>query len=1039
MPPEMVYDDGENPFIDDARSEISSDYGIAMEDDITSLIATLPPEDEDNPPVSSGSRQEVPSTPTPISIGKRRALDFDDSPRPLKLNRASALKPDLQDDEPGMKNLSPHDMEIMAKIYEKEHKARSPWKELDAEAVALKNDKPYALMGFDRDGTRNSWHGGKVIFRASLHEYQGHCRLKLDRPELGPSTNVTRRFGSHSILRVKLPKTPSSNALAFVRRPLLVCGGVYRAFYAKESTVFYFRTNEALCRSGIHPSKTMPGLSFLDFMRWANPPETNGHQGMCKWASRFALILSSTEPGYLLERENVCFEDDIIHPDTKSNMTDGAGSIGRHIMSQLVRYFDWDERPSAIQVRVFGSKGVLVDDKVDREDMKKIYLTPSQRKVIYPESDMDPAHLVIDIVRNSRIKTSKKLAVEVIINLAENGVPPRVFTDLLHDMLLEQVDAALTWNGPDAMIRLAAFVEKIGGLRSARLARENPGRARVNGYSEADVDDNEMFEDDDNMSESSVLTHQSTAWWPDPVSGSPSSLEETVLALLQSGFHPGFCPVLAEKLKAVIRTRVSRLTHSYRIEVPMSCMAMIVPDKRGILKEGEIFFRSSHRDLLDRDGEKTDIITGDVLITRYPCKLPTDIQKASCKAVDHPGLHDLVGVIILSTKGTRRAADFIGGGDYDGDKAMIIWHPPMVEAFTPKNQCFADPPEPGFKEKYFDSGHNVPVAEFYRCIQPLSTAEQIYKIQDYSLAALQDTASVGRYSNFHENAIQMLGYDHPETIRLAHMFCMVLDGSKTGLRVKKSVEEADRARFNYEARPWKAHMTENDRKSQNKLKDYNPVPLPIRPTAFIMDHLLDQAVQAKRNFTVKINGFFSSNTQKGACRSGCGTQCIRDQDLCRPYEEIVAKSEKQYGEGYKADLEKIRSHVERIFVKHGEIMKASLPKKATIPSTPSAGASFTGLPIETRQNHLRALAREYAQSPDPSEMHMSSDSVRLVKASYAYIYDHQKDMDEGWSRFPWNIAFRDLCLIKALTHGNFVPITDDFQNTMVIKLPKHPV
>lgn len=103
-------------------------------------------------------------------------------------------------------------------------------------------------------------------------------------------------------------------------------------------------------------------------------------------------------------------------------------------------------------------------------------------------------------------------------------------------------------------------------------------------------------------------------------------------------------------------------------------------DTQGILEPGEIFFKSSRHNLKTADGSETDIVLGDVLLTRYPCKLPTDMQKVlfprplflsvlltvliffKWKAVDRPELHHLTDVIVCSIKGPRRAADYLAGG-----------------------------------------------------------------------------------------------------------------------------------------------------------------------------------------------------------------------------------------------------------------------------------------------------------------------------------------------------------------------------------------
>ena len=50
-------------------------------------------------------------------------------------------------------------------------------------------------------------------------------------------------------------------------------------------------------------------------------------------------------------------------------------------------------------------------------------------------------------------------------------------------------------------------------------------------------------------------------------------------------------------------------------------------DTSGILEEGEVFFKSSQRPFKLPDGTETDVYTGPVLVTRNPCKLPTDVRK----------------------------------------------------------------------------------------------------------------------------------------------------------------------------------------------------------------------------------------------------------------------------------------------------------------------------------------------------------------------------------------------------------------------------
>ena len=99
------------------------------------------------------------------------------------------------------------------------------------------------------------------------------------------------------------------------------------------------------------------------------------------------------------------------------------------------------------------------------------------------------------------------------------------------------------------------------------------GTARVRGLRSHDV------ESDDSDDDGAVVSSQpqSAAWWADTVSGCPSSLEETVLVFLDSGFLPSENPILAKKLHEVIKKSINSYCSKCRIIIPMACSAFIVP------------------------------------------------------------------------------------------------------------------------------------------------------------------------------------------------------------------------------------------------------------------------------------------------------------------------------------------------------------------------------------------------------------------------------------------------------------------------------
>ena len=159
------------------------------------------------------------------------------------------------------------------------------------------------------------------------------------------------------------------------------------------------------------------------------------------------------------------------------------------------------------------------------------------------------------------------------------------------------------------------------------------------------------------------------------------------------------------------------------------------------------------------------------------------------EAVDCPQLRNFTGIIFFSTKGTRRAADFLGGGrsrlysqtrqisycatvaigDYDGDKALLIYDPLIVDSFKNADIKFADPRN-DIERDYFQK----PTQKLSELLEKASpTVEQplacTRALQEYLLAGLKEVSLVGQYSNMHDYATYTLGYSDPETIRLAHM------------------------------------------------------------------------------------------------------------------------------------------------------------------------------------------------------------------------------------------------------------------------------
>nr|GAT59926.1 predicted protein [Mycena chlorophos] len=919
--------------------------------------------------------------------------------------------------------------------FAKEIASKAPWAELDIEEKHLSNNP---LAGIGMFPETEGWFGGKVHFRGTIGE---SYKVLLKPPELGTSSRFARRFGSCRILTLgldkKLMNANSKNGgtklLNFLRRPFILGGCVFRAFDAKDGNVFFFATNEIVEGSNVNRIRTIPGLlSLPEFLNWHNPIILDVKQTMAKWAARYALGRSNSIPALRLEEGAIGAIPDI-KSSTGSDMTDGAGTINKAGLRLIDKGLKPEAWPTAVQVRVAGAKGLLVMDPDDAEDTPRIALRPSQIKVQHDLQKLsDPTLRTIDLLRTANCRTSCRLSVETIINLADNGVPTSVFLSLVEAAMIRLVTPLITWEGPHAMEKLWDAVARTGGVIPARLARQETVLARQKGYYEQKIEEEEE-EDADNQP-------SSIAWWVDEISGCPSSLEETVLALLDPGFRPETCSVLRAKLEKVVDSCLNRYVESYRIDLPVgkAATAFIVPDMHGVLEPGEFFLKSTRFDFVTEDGIPSDVLRGPALLTRHPCKVPTDVQKWI--AVDKPELRFLTDVVVFSTKGDRRPADFLGGGDYDGDVALVIWEPSLVSDFKNAPNHYSE--EPAAIGNAF-SPKNETVAQFLERTKDMTADQVLREQQAYLLSAIRDVAIVGQYSTWHLNAIYTLGYRHEETIRLAYMFCKTLDGAKTGLQVLPAVYQSDRRKYDKRAPAWKEGAKEAQRGDETNLPNLQR---PFKLGPFVMDeiyrhtdkkwnttdwgrklkeevdlkfdrkrpHVVDSELTApwlefQAQETLRITAQKAENVKIQAVAE----YAQNNEELKKIAQELLDKLEK----GVTSDLDLIREHVKEVYVAHQK----------------KIGRSFTKMKIERRQDVLRELSRQFAEGT--KKLSMSADQGLKLMASYAYFYDcdQRKGRSPGWSRFPWDVAFRELCLIKTRATKTMKPVASGFYNLFQMK------
>lgn len=105
-------------------------------------------------------------------------------------------------------------------------------------------------------------------------------------------------------------------------------------------------------------------------------------------------------------------------------------------------------------------------------------------------------------------------------------------------------------------------------------------------------------------------------------------------------------------------------------------------------------------------------------------------------------------------------------GDYDGDTVLIIWQPELVEPFRNAAEEYGQEPES--VERCFESQIKT-VSQFMESCKDMSELGKIQHFQEHALASVRSRSLVGQYSSYYDYAVYTLGYNHPDTRRLAFM------------------------------------------------------------------------------------------------------------------------------------------------------------------------------------------------------------------------------------------------------------------------------
>lgn len=275
-----------------------------------------------------------------------------------------------------------------------------------------------------------------------------------------------------------------------------------------------------------------------------------------------------------------CFPPDAPHNEgekvpTEKILTDGCGFINGAALTLIARRLNLPSRPTAVQGRVAGSKGLWILHREDRshKEPPRIWIRNSQQKIKLPRLEEGGAHVIFDVITQSNhIKVPARLNYQTVINLAENGVDSGVFEGLMHDGLTQTFSSFTQWDGPGAMPLLWREVNNLGSVTKTRLQKIAHGLERAIGLSSRFEMDRKGEEDDPNSNDED----------PSLDSDQEKSLYGAVLELIQAGFDPKSSPTLNEKMRYVVSQAMGRHLDKFHLDVRRSAEAFIVPGASGV-------------------------------------------------------------------------------------------------------------------------------------------------------------------------------------------------------------------------------------------------------------------------------------------------------------------------------------------------------------------------------------------------------------------------------------------------------------------------
>ncbi|TVY87856.1 putative RNA-dependent RNA polymerase [Lachnellula willkommii] len=727
---------------------------------------------------------------------------------------------------------------------------------------------------------------------------------------------------------------------------------------ATAHRVFFFAVDGEGFQIAKHPlrdpsyPKSHAKIDIPALLNMVRPTRKNTHQSYLKLFSRTSLALSRNTATVVLERSQV-FDEADIRGAKNEDMTDGAGLMSYTLAQSVAKKLGLSYLPSGFQGRLGEGKGFWTVDPRDRsgKDWIKVYESQQKWKRSQKrggESD-DPSHLTFEVNRPSGPLKSAALNLQLLPLLVDRAINKPDMKKAIAELLRQGLMKALT--------------DLQAGMDDAPSLREWTGESNTS------------------------IKEKVKAGQVPFRAGMPSTIEERLNLMLDSGFQPNSLRFIQEMTRNLLKNKCDELKDRLNITVGKSTYAYMVPDFWGVLEPDEVYIDFSN--FVDDVSGFTGVRLNkgeDVLVARSPAHFVSDVQKV--RVVVKPELWGLENIIVFPTKafpGEPSLAQKLSGGDYDGDLAWVCWEPSIVDNFeAAKVPDMPDLVKEGYitqdSTKYKDlvKGQKNPVSFFLRRAFSFNMQESMLgKCTAFKEAACYSDKSASSLSS-------------RAAIYMSTLLSSLVDQAKQGY----SFDEAAFLRFKAEC----VHIVP----SQPLYKTKQHLD---RNAKHIIDYLM---FVAHETVNAALTEFHQSLEKEKAPQW--------DDDLAEVYK--IAREEGKKNDEWKrvldqldADLKPIREEWTRHFARRpkGPLTEESMP--AFTPIRDKCFELYQAIKPQEDTPLTQALF------PKNGRRHADSKEWALLKASALFSL-YRKDYVPA---FVWWMAGKQLCTIKANCSENGAP------------------